>query len=100
MMTRRNWKPVSAVERTSMTENGRVALVTGAANGIGRAITERFLADGLKVVAADVDATGLEQLQRDVKGGDSLATIRTDISERAAVSAAVQLAIDRFGRLD
>src|SRR4051812_30812751 len=100
MMSRRTKEPVNGAEQDSMNENGRVALVTGAANGIGRAITERFLADGLKVVAADVDTAGLEQLRQEVHGGDSLATIQTDISDRAAVTAAVQLALERFGRLD
>ena len=42
--------------------SGRLALVTGAAFGIGRSITERFLADGATVLAADIDAAGLAAL--------------------------------------
>ena len=42
---------------------GKVALVTGAASGIGRAITERFIADGAQVVAGDISQEGLDLLR-------------------------------------
>jgi 3-oxoacyl-[acyl-carrier protein] reductase len=76
----------------------QVALVTGAANGIGKAIVERFLAERMRVVAVDVDATGLADA---VAGfSDEVETAVADISDRAQVQAAVQTALDRFGRID
>ncbi len=68
----------------------RAALVTGAASGIGRAITERLLADGLDVLAVDLDPSG------DVPGVPFAADLTTREGNRAAVDAA----LERFGRLD
>lgn len=82
-----------------MTEQLRVAVVTGAANGIGRAITDRFLADGYRVVAVDIDREALVELTLEV-GTERLATAVADISHRNQVISAMETAIDRFGRLD
>ncbi len=73
----------------------RVAIVTGAASGIGRATVERLVLDGTSVVAVDRDA---QQLQwcRSI-GTEALVGDVTDASTNAA---AVELALDRFGRLD
>lgn len=79
---------------------GKVAVVTGAAQGIGRACAERFLKDGAKVVIGDVNADQLAKTAADLGSPDSLATLKTDVSKRAEVDALVQLAADRFGRLD
>lgn len=79
---------------------GKVAVVTGAAQGIGRACAERFLKDGAKVVIGDVNADQLAKTAAALGSPDSLATLKTDVSKRAEVDALVQLAADRFGRLD
>jgi meso-butanediol dehydrogenase / (S,S)-butanediol dehydrogenase / diacetyl reductase len=75
---------------------GRVAAVTGAASGIGRAVTERLRADGWSVVAADADAGRLTELT----SGDALAPIEVDVATEAGNQALVTLALERFGRLD
>ncbi|MEA2256929.1 MAG: 3-hydroxybutyrate dehydrogenase [Solirubrobacteraceae bacterium] len=69
---------------------GRVALVTGAASGIGRAIAERLLAGGAQVVSADLEP-------RDDTPGDPIAV---DLTTREGNRAAVQAALDAHGRLD
>ena len=79
----------------------KVALVTGAASGIGRATCERLAAEGASLVCADVQAEALQDTvkacaQRGARAEASLC----DVSDPAQVSATVQLAIDRFGRLD
>lgn len=77
--------------------DGKVAIVTGAADGMGRAIVERFAAEGAKVVATDVDAARLVAAH---DGNPSVATIGVDITAVDAPDRIVGLAIDRFGRLD
>jgi 2-hydroxycyclohexanecarboxyl-CoA dehydrogenase len=81
--------------------DGRVALVTGSAQGIGRGIAERFLAAGAAVLLADVEGEALEQTATALaaKGGRCHA-VEVDISRRDQVRAAVEACLERFGRLD
>jgi meso-butanediol dehydrogenase / (S,S)-butanediol dehydrogenase / diacetyl reductase len=72
----------------------KVALVTGAAHGIGRACVDAFAADGWSVVAVDRDESGLEHL------GDAVATVVGDVAERTTNVRAVEEALTRYGRLD
>ena len=76
---------------------GKVAIVTGGAAGIGRAMVERFVAEGAKVVIADVDATAGAELAASL--GDAAAFQRTDVTDAAHVQAAVDAAVERFGGL-
>jgi rhamnulose-1-phosphate aldolase/alcohol dehydrogenase len=73
---------------------GRIALVTGAASGIGKAIAERLAADGACVVVADLDVSGVEE-QR-----DRLTAVACDVTDAASVRAAVDHALLTFGGLD
>jgi NAD(P)-dependent dehydrogenase (short-subunit alcohol dehydrogenase family) len=77
---------------------GRVAVVTGAASGIGRALVDRFAAAGMKVVLADVEAEALEKAEAEVQstGAEALAVV-TDVSKRAEVDALAEAVADRFG---
>ena len=83
------------------TAEQRVALVTGAASGIGRASALAFAEAGARVVVADVDEDGGRETVRLIEevGGAAL-WARTDVSDAAAVDAAVAAALDRWGRLD
>lgn len=78
--------------------DGQVAVVTGAASGIGLAITRRFVAEGGRVAAGDIDGEGLERLQTEL--GDSVAAVRCDVTSEAAVESLVACAVDRFGGVD
>src|SRR5690349_4404242 len=80
---------------------GKVALVTGAAHGIGRAACAMFAERGARVVAADVDeAAGGETVEL-VRGAGGEATfVRTDVSQAAEVERMVDTAVRTYGRLD
>jgi rhamnulose-1-phosphate aldolase/alcohol dehydrogenase len=79
---------------------GRVAFVTGAASGIGRAIAARLAAEGAAVVLADLDAAGAEAAAEQLGGPDVAAAIEADVSDEAAVEAAVREAAATFGGVD
>jgi NAD(P)-dependent dehydrogenase (short-subunit alcohol dehydrogenase family) len=79
----------------------KVAVVTGAAMGIGRASAEVFAREGAKVVVADIDVDGgHETVARIEAAGGEASFIRTDVSDRAEVWAMVQHAVDTYGGLD
>jgi NAD(P)-dependent dehydrogenase (short-subunit alcohol dehydrogenase family) len=76
---------------------GKVALVTGGASGIGRAAVQRFVAEGARVVAGDLDEAGLDALAASL--GDAVAAQRCDVSVEDDLAALAQAAVDRFGGL-
>lgn len=82
-----------------MSDSARVAMVTGAANGIGRAVVERFLRDGYSVVGVDIDPAGLAAVAGEL-ATDRFLGVPADIAHREQVAAAVAAAVERFGRLD
>jgi 3-oxoacyl-[acyl-carrier protein] reductase len=77
---------------------GKVALVTGGASGIGRATVERFVAEGARVVAGDLDEAGLDELAGEL--GDAVAPRRCDVTDEPDLEALAEAAVERFGRLD
>ena len=80
---------------------GSIALVTGAGRGIGRAIALRYARDGATVVITDIDLASAEAVADEIRSGGGTATsMRSDVSDPAQSAAAVDFAIDRFGRLD
>ncbi len=80
---------------------GEVALLTGAAGGIGRAAAVLFGREGAKVACADIDRAGLEETCKQVEqaGGEALA-LSCNVAERSAVFETVGAAVDAFGGLD
>ena len=79
---------------------GRVAVVTGAAGGIGFAIAERFAAEGMKVVLADIDATHLAGAVEQLRAtGAEVEGVVTDVSNPASVEALAEAVVARFGAL-
>jgi NAD(P)-dependent dehydrogenase (short-subunit alcohol dehydrogenase family) len=79
----------------------RVAIITGAARGIGREIARRFAAEGAAVAVADVNHDGAAAVAAEIgkAGGDALA-VAVDITVPAQVEALTRATLDRFGRLD
>jgi NAD(P)-dependent dehydrogenase (short-subunit alcohol dehydrogenase family) len=84
-----------------MTLKGKVALVTGAASGIGKAIAECFVREGAAVVLTDLDTKRGNAAREAIRGGGGDAVfVRADVTHPADSEAAVQTAIEKFGRLD
>jgi NAD(P)-dependent dehydrogenase (short-subunit alcohol dehydrogenase family) len=83
----------------SVTAGEKVAIVTGAAGGIGAAITRRFLADGFRVVAGDLNRSGLATLATSGPT-DALLTLELDVTSEASCDAMAATVERRFGRLD
>jgi len=77
---------------------GRVAVITGAASGIGRGMAESFAAAGMKVVLADVDAARLDAFARELgETGAEVLPVQTDVSKQEQVDALARRALDAFG---
>jgi NAD(P)-dependent dehydrogenase (short-subunit alcohol dehydrogenase family) len=86
-----------------MTETQRVAIVTGAAGGIGRAMTRALLEAGIRVAAVDRDREALEALAvsaRERGKAEELLTIAADLTEDSATHAITRATRGKFGRID
>ena len=81
--------------------NGRVAFVTGAASGIGLAMTEAFVAEGVRVVMADIEEAPLiEHATRLDSAGADVIGLRTDVADSSSVSDAAEQTLSHFGQVD
>ena len=78
----------------------KVALVTGAARGIGLATAKRFLAEGWRVALLDIERELLQGVVADLANPDNTVALPCDVSDAGGVAAAVAEVARRFGRLD
>jgi NAD(P)-dependent dehydrogenase (short-subunit alcohol dehydrogenase family) len=78
---------------------GRTAVITGAGSGMGKAMVERFHAEGANVVAADIDGDAAARTVSALNGGRAL-SVPTDVSDAASVDALAEAVLEQFGRVD
>jgi NAD(P)-dependent dehydrogenase (short-subunit alcohol dehydrogenase family) len=80
----------------------KVVIVTGGANGIGRVYVRRLAAEGARVVVADIDGAGANEVAQAIGSpdGPSALPVVVDVSDKAAVQQMVKQTLDRFGRID
>src|ERR1700753_214350 len=82
----------------AMRMQGKVAVVTGGASGIGQRTIERFVAEGGNAVVADIDEARGQRLAGDL--GAAARVVRCDVTVEADIGAGVGMAVAAFGRLD
>jgi 3-hydroxybutyrate dehydrogenase len=80
--------------------DGKVALVTGAASGIGYAIAKRFLEQGGRVVIADINLEAATKAARALAGEKSAIAVAMDVSDEVQVNAGVETTVATFGKVD
>lgn len=79
---------------------GKVALVTGAGSGIGRAIAGRLGEEGAVVAAVDIDTQSAEETRDNIGSSDQALALRADVTDEAAVQAAIDQVVRTFGGVD
>lgn len=78
----------------------RVAIITGAGQGIGLAYAHRFLAEGARVVVAEIDDVRAESAMAALEGSGEVVAVHTDVADEESAQACVDAAIERFGTVD
>ena len=80
--------------------DGKVAIVTGAASGLGHAIAKRYVEAGGRVVIADIKIEQAEKAARELGGADRALAVEMDVTNEDAVNAGVAKTVSTFGTVD
>ncbi len=92
---------MARLSQLSRSIQGKVAIITGAASGMGRATAHLFADEGARVVATDVDASGVERVVEEIeKTGGQAAAFALDVSDAAQVREVVEAVAERLGGVD
>jgi NAD(P)-dependent dehydrogenase (short-subunit alcohol dehydrogenase family) len=78
----------------------KVAVVTGASNGIGLAICKRYLAEGIKLVMTDIDAKKGKAERENLDSEGEVIFIQSDVGDKTSVDQLIANAVEHFGRVD
>lgn len=92
--------PITAADPAPLVASGAVAVVTGGASGIGRAIAVALLQRGAQVVLADIEAPVLDATVAELSELGTVSGVRTDVSDETSVAALADAVWDRHGRCD
>jgi NAD(P)-dependent dehydrogenase (short-subunit alcohol dehydrogenase family) len=80
---------------------GKVAVVTGAASGMGRAFAQRFAEEAMRVVLADIEQGALDKAVEELRGeGRDVVGVRVDVSDPSSIEALAKRALDAYGQVD
>lgn len=89
------------IQNTMKDFKDKVAVITGAASGIGRGIAERCAREGMKVVLADIEETSLTQAETELKtSGAAVLAVKTDVSKRSDVEMLAHETLEAFGQVN
>ena len=78
--------------------DGKTALITGSARGIGRAFAERYVLEGARVAIADIDMTRAQETASQI--GDRAIAVHLDVTDQASIDAAVATSVEQLGQID
>lgn len=78
----------------------KIAIITGAASGIGAATARRFVAEGANIIMVDTNSDKLATVSQDIDQADKVRTIVADVQDEAAVADSVKMAVDLWGQVD
>jgi NAD(P)-dependent dehydrogenase (short-subunit alcohol dehydrogenase family) len=95
----KDWDPIREKGRNDMRLSGKIAVITGAAQGIGAAFAVGFAREGAKIVIGDLADAG-NTIKRVEKEGSEAIYVKTDVNDESQCFALIKAGVDRFGAID